>query len=422
MVKKKAIGKKLKKFSFETRLKSTNKFKERMLGMFKGYVKAVVMFGSITRGDQHGKSDVDIYMIFDDTKMPLDRFEAIRDKITKDMYKIAKTIDPRLHPQPVIALTEFWDGMRNSSPLFYTIVRDGYAVYDAGFFIPMRKLLEWGKFPATKEAVYKRMESVPKRIARVKNVKKMMVAEDIFYSMLDSAQALLMYVGVGSPAPSQAAGELRKHFVSKGLLDEKYAKMLEDAHVFRKKIEYKEYVEEVTGKDLDVWIENAEDYIKQMEGLLKKLERAKKAEDIKRNYEIMLKASVAALKSMDKLPKDPKKLPKAFKEELIEGRKMNPTYADIFGSVVEMRKKLDDKKLDDIHEKDVYLNKEYVRRFVLELRHIIKQAPGELMQKQAEKKIKEAKKKLETAKEIKKLPPKNKIKKKVVKKKVAKKK
>ena len=89
MVKKKSIGKKLKKFSFETRLKSTNKFKDRMLGMFKGYVKAVIMFGSITRGDQHGKSDVDVYMIFDDTKMPLDKFEAIRDKITKPPIKLS---------------------------------------------------------------------------------------------------------------------------------------------------------------------------------------------------------------------------------------------------------------------------------------------------------------------------------------------
>ncbi|MBU3904605.1 MAG: nucleotidyltransferase domain-containing protein [Nanoarchaeota archaeon] len=410
MVKKKSVGKKLKNFSFETRLKSTNVFKDKMLGMFKSYIKAVIMFGSITRGEQHGKSDVDVYMIFDDTKMPLDKFEAIREKISNDMFKIAKTIDPRLHPQPVIALTEFWDGMRNSSPLFYTIVRDGYAVYDAGFFIPMRKLLEWGKFPATKEAVYKRMESVPKRIARVKNVKKMMVAEDIFYAMLDSAQALLMYVGAGSPAPGQAAGELRKHFVNQGLLDEKYAKMIEDAHVFRKKIEYKEHVDDVTGKDLDVWIENAEDYVNKMEELLKKLESAKKSEDIKRNYEIMLKASVAALKSINKLPEDPKKLPKAFREELIEGRKMNPTYADIFESIIVMRKKLDKNDIENIHEKDVYLNKEYVRRFVMELRRIIQQPNLHSIEEGAEKKIKEAKKKLETAKEIKKLPPKNEIK------------
>ncbi len=404
MAKKKKVSKKLKEFSFETRLKSTNAFKEKMLQMFKGYVKAIIMFGSITRGEQHGKSDVDVYMIFDDTKMPLKKFDAIRDRITNDMYKVARSIDPRLHAQPVIALTEYWDGMRKQNPVFYTLTRDGYAVYDAGFFIPIRKLLEWGKFPATKESVYMRMESVPKRLQRARDVKRLMIAEDVYYSMLDAAQAVLMYLGVGPPAPGQVPNELRKHLVDEGLLDEKYVKMYDDVYKFRKKIEYKEFRGEVTGKQVDDWLKKTDEYIKVMTTLLKKLELARKAEDVKRNYEIMLKASIAALKSIGKLPEDPKELPKAFKEHLIEGGKISPIYAEVFGKVVGMRKMLDDKKLDKIPERDIYANKEYVRRFVLELRRIMESPPGEVIEEAAEEKMQEAKKKLETAKEVKELP------------------
>src|SRR3989304_945757 len=97
MAETKKIGEKLRKFSLETRLKSANEFKDKVLGMFKGYIKAVVVWGSVTRGDFTGKSDVDLYIIFDDTKMPLKKFDEIRDRVDKDVAKAAKEIDPRLH-------------------------------------------------------------------------------------------------------------------------------------------------------------------------------------------------------------------------------------------------------------------------------------------------------------------------------------
>src|SRR3990172_5387766 len=256
-----SFGKKLRKFSIETRFESAQKLKKRLLDMFRDYIKAVVVWGSVTRGDYTGKSDVDIYIIFDDTKMPLKKFDEIRDRVDKDVAKAAKEIDPRLHAQPVLALTEFWDGIRTTHPLFFNIVREGYAVYDTGFFIPMRKLLEWGKFPSTVEAAEIRMESVPKRIARVQNVKLYMIAEDLYYSMLDAAQAVLMYVGVGPPPPKIAPREVRKHLVDSGLLEEEYAKMLEDVIDYRKKVEHKE-VKEIAGKDVDEWIAKADRYVK----------------------------------------------------------------------------------------------------------------------------------------------------------------
>jgi len=367
---KKKIGEKLRKFSMETRLKSSNEFKDKLVAMFKGYIKTVVVWGSITRGDFTGKSDVDIYVIFDDTKMPLKKFEEIRDKVDKDITKLANDTDPRLHLQPVIALTEFWDGIRACHPLFYNIVREGYAVYDTGFFIPMRKLLEWGKFPATMEAAEQRISGVPKRIARVKSVKLYMIAEDLYMAMIDAAQAVLMYTGVGPPAPKVVARELRKHLVGPGLLEERYAKDFEDVLAFRKSVEHKD-IKDIAGAELDAWIGRAEKFVEAMENLLIRLEADKKSYDIKKNYEVMIKASVAALKAIDRLPPEPENLPKAFKQYLVESGLVAPWYADVFGKVVEMRKLLEDKKLDLVADRDVYMSKEYVRRFILDVRRVI---------------------------------------------------
>ena len=396
----KKVSKKLKKFSLETRLKSAEKFKDKILEMFKGYIKAVVVWGSITRGDYTGKSDIDIYIIFDDTKFALKKFEEIRSKIDKDIYSAASSIDPRLHPQPILALTEFIKGIRYTHPLFFNIVREGYAIYDTGFFIPMRKLLELGEFPVTTEAAHMRIDSVPRRVQRVRNVKLYMIAEDMYYAMLDAAQAVLMYVGVGPPVPKLAAEAIREHLVSPGLLEEEYAKMLEDVIDFRKKVEHKE-VKEISGTEVDKWIEKTEKYVKRFDKLLTDLELNRKAYDIQRNYEVMIKASVAVLKSLDKLPKEPEKLPEAFKKYLVEAGLVDPFYSNVFEKVVSMRKMLEEKKIGKVTNRDVYMSKEYVRRFVGSVRKFIDKPIKIPSEKEVKEKMDEAKKVVETAKEIK---------------------
>jgi hypothetical protein len=67
----------------------------------------------------------------------------------------------------------------------------------------MRKLLEW-EVSDNPGGGSHRMDGVPGR-QRVKSVKLYMVAEDMYYAMLDSAQAVLMYVGIGPPHPKSAA-------------------------------------------------------------------------------------------------------------------------------------------------------------------------------------------------------------------------
>lgn len=405
----KTLGEKLKKFSIETRLKSSNEFKQKILNLFKDYIKAVVIFGSFLRGEGTGKSDVDVYIIFDDTKMPLKKFDEIRSKVDDDIFKLAGETDPRLHVQPVIALTEFWDGIRTAHPLFYNIVREGYAIHDTGFFIPMRKLLEFGKFPATIEAAEQRFEGVPKRISRVKNVKTLMVAEDLYYAFTDGAQAVLMYIGIPPPPPKALARETRKHLVDTGLLEEEFAKMIEDVMVFRKAVEHKE-MKDISGQELDEWIKKTEKYVERMEKLLDQLEISRKANDIKKNYEVMIKASVAALKALNKLPPEPEKLPDAFKKYLIDAGLVNPMYADIFGKVIEMRKLLEDKQIEKIPDRDVYMSKEYVRRFIMDVRGVIERAGSHKVQEesfvelQAEKKMEEAKESVKAAKKIEHLP------------------
>ncbi len=362
-----------------------NKFKEEVLGRYKNIVKAIVIFGSFTRQDFHEKSDIDMLVVIDDVTA---RFTPeMKDEFDDRLYEIAKKTADSMTVQPAWMLSEFWDMARIGHPLLFTIVRDGWALYDTGFFIPVRKLLELGKIPTTLEAVEKFMETAPQKINRVETAKLYMIAEDLFYSMLNSSQAVLMYMGQNPPSPKHTPIIVKEVLVDDKLLEESYLQDLESVIEFRKKVEHKE-VKTIDGQQLDDYIKKARSYVSRMEQMLLQLQKKKKETIVQRNYEVMIKAAVAALKRIDNLPPDPKDLPYAVKTHLIDKKRVDPYFSDIFKKVITMRKMLDEDKASELPQREIEMMREYVRRFVQDLQPIIDPLP----EKKTVKKKKAAKK------------------------------
>jgi len=358
---KKKTGKKIRDFEKKRRADIIKKFSKGMLDQFGANIKSIVAWGSVVRNEFHKKSDIDVVVLVDDTRGNLDK--KARAGIDKFMFKLAEEVDPKLSPQPVWTITEFMSMTRRYSPLAYNLLKDGVAVCDTGFFLTNKRLLEKGEIPLTREAVENRMENVPKRLRRAKHAKMYIIAEDLYYACLDSMQAVLMYMGRGPPGASHAAEEGRKYLVENELTKEKYIKTIEDIINFRKKTEHKE-VKDIEGKEIDKYIKRTEEFVKEMSRILKLLETRRKIKDVEKNYEVMVKASVAALKTIDKLPKEPKELPNAFKKHLVEDGLVNPMYENVFAKVLEMKKLMKEKKLDDITQRDINMTREYVRRFI----------------------------------------------------------
>ena len=349
-----------------------NKFKDEVLRRYKDLVKAIVIFGSFTRQDFHEKSDIDMLVVIDDVTA---RFTPeMKDEFDDRLYDIAKKTSENMTVQPAWTLSEFWDMARIGHPLLFTIVRDGWALYDTGFFIPVRKLLELGKIPTTLEAVEKFMETAPQKINRVETAKLYMVAEDLYYSMLNSSQAVLMYMGLNPPSPKHTPLDVKEHLVDAKLLEENYLQDLQGVIEFRKQVEHKE-IKDINGQQLDEFIQKAKQYVSRMEQLLLQLQKKKKETIVHKNYEVMIKAAVAALKKIDKLPPDPKDLPNAIKESLIDTKRVDPYFSDVFKRVITMRKMLDENKVDEVPQRDIEMTREYVRRFVQDLRPLIEPPP-----------------------------------------------
>jgi uncharacterized protein (UPF0332 family) len=228
-----------------------------------------------------------------------------------------------------------------------------------------------GKIPATREAIESYMEGAPKKLMRAKTVKLLMLAEDCYYAMLNTAQAVLMFMGLEPPVPNKAYNEVKKYLVDPGILEQKYADWLKEIIAIRKKIEHKELMD-VEGAFVDEWIDKADKFIEKMFQLLSVLEFRKKEKILERTHEVMYKAAIAALKTLNKLPKESDKIPTMFKKEFIDKKLVEGYYWDIWKRIEEMKGLMEKKSFDKIADKDVYKMREYVRNLIRDLAKVLK--------------------------------------------------
>ncbi|MFH0890165.1 MAG: nucleotidyltransferase domain-containing protein [Candidatus Aenigmatarchaeota archaeon] len=343
---------------------------QKILNKFGKYVKCVVLVGSVARDEFKSNSDIDMFIVIDDTKVNFTPEEKRRIDVEIDLA--AQEINKDIIVQPAYTLTEFWDMVRTSHPLIYNFIRDGIPVYDTGFFMPIKRLLEMGRIPATKEAADALLDKAPKRLRRISEVKLYMVAEDCYYAMVDITQAVLMSLGFAPPSPGKAADEFRRHLVDTKIVEGKYADWLDAINEFRKDVEHKK-INEITGSELDEWMKKANEFVEKMLQVSGGLELKKKERIVEKSYDVMTKAIVAALKSVNKLPNEQAEIPSAFKKYLVDEGLVEKHYIDIFNRLEEMRNKVHDGRITEIPDKDIYSHREYVRKFIHHIGKIVKE-------------------------------------------------
>lgn len=354
----------------EERIDILKKFTKKLLEKHGPIIRSVVLFGSTAREEWKGESDIDVFVILDDTR---ERISPVKkDNIELDMLEISKKISKQLSVQQPYLLTEFWAMVREGHPIIFNFIREGIPVYDKDIFLPIKRLLQMGEIKPSKEAVEKYIERGPKRIRRVENEKMYLVVEDLYYAMLESAQAVLMFLGKSPPRPSDAAAELRRSLVEMKLLDETYAEWLEGIIDVRKKFEHKK-INSMTGADLDAWIDKADKFVKHMQNLIVKIEVLKRENMVDKSYRIMLETIVTLLKALKKLPKDKKQVIAAFEKEIVKRGLLDEKYLVLFKELSEMVKKIDDGKVLDIPKKDILIRREHVRKFIREAGKVIRE-------------------------------------------------
>jgi uncharacterized protein (UPF0332 family) len=348
----------------ERRIEIAEELANRILKKYEKAVKCIVLFGdseeiSVKAGD------IDVFLVLDDT-MPL----ISEEDFEEDVKRVAEEISPQLSVH-VQKLTEFWDYARVCHPLVYRIIKTGIPIYDTGFFVPIKRLLELGKIPLTREQIDKFMEDAPVKIAKAKAVKLLMLAEDCYYAMLNTAQAVLMFMDIEPPPPSGVYEEVKRNLVEPGLLKQEYAEWLREIVKIRKKIERRELLD-VSGNYVDEWLNKAEKFVNEMHGLLSVLQNAKKVKIIQRTYDVMLRAATKALENVNKLPEKEEYFLQAFKNEFVDKRLIPSYYEEIWVRVEGMKNLADKGEVDKVSYEDVLRIREEVRKFIRDLSKALK--------------------------------------------------
>ena len=261
--------------------------KSMVLRKFDKYIVSYVAAGSLFRGDKKSNY-IDVYVVVDDTDVKrMSRFE-LKDKLRAIIIGQGSEasrvtgVNKQFHVQTYI-LTDFWESVKDANPVIFTFLRDGVPLYDRGVFMPWKLLLKMGRIKPSSEAIDLQMDLGEKLLERTRGKLLSVVGEDLYYAMLNPAQAALMLYGLNPPTPKETINLLREIFVQKEkILEEKYVKNLEEIRKYYKDIEHGT-VKDVKGAEIDRLLKGANEYLQRIKKLFTVLETrfdTKKMKDV----------------------------------------------------------------------------------------------------------------------------------------------
>ncbi len=328
--------------------------KSLVLKKFEKYVYSYVIGGSVVRGEAIKTSDVDVYVIIDDTdvkRMPrLELKEKLRNIIYSYVTQAGELagVKNKLSPQ-IYLLTEFWEGVKDANPIFYTFLRDGSPLYDRGGFLPWKLLLKMGKIKPSPESIDMFMSTGDKTKDIVNRRLMDIVMGDIFYGISMPTQGLLMLYGLPPTNVYETVSEMKRVFVDKEkLLEKKYWDILEEIMLKYYKAYEHGKVKTVTGKEVDKLLKNSEDYLKRLKELRKDIEKRMMQKTFEETYENVFKI----MKSIFNI-KTESALINEYEKELVNKGKANPKYIHTLNKLISIKKDYKNKKIPGKREFEI---------------------------------------------------------------------
>jgi len=231
-------------------------FSNELINKVDGLIRAIVLFGSYSKGEETEKSDIDLLIIVDDVYNKWDSvtstfyYDNLNQILSQEKFK-------RLHVN-TLTLSVFWDMVRNGDPLVINIIRSGKALIDPfGLFGSLKKLLQMGRIAPSAEAIEMAKIRVENSLRNYK-LNLIKAFESIYLVFINSAQYYLMKKGYSFIGPEEILDALRKEFGNKEIViwyEEVLKKM--------KSISHGENIE-INGKDLDEYLKKAIEFKKAM--------------------------------------------------------------------------------------------------------------------------------------------------------------
>ncbi len=325
-------------------------------------IKAMWIYGSFARGEAKPTSDIDVMTVVDDASADISNAElsGISSEISDINNAIKEKTKVNIHFQPAKRLTDWWDLLRSGEPWVFTSVRDALPVYDpSGYIEPLSRLLKEGRMGGTMERSQMLIHRAPSRLEEVRKIFLEDITADLLYAMVEAGQAVLMFHGVAPPSPKNLGSALRKHFVSKKILENYYTELIDDFFAMTRKIDHGELTK-ITAKEVFAWVNKARDFIYRMDSIFARLEREKKKELIEESNSIAFSAckKILGKKGIDT---NDKNIIRFVEKELVNTGLVSKGYLDVLRKIRVMKTASDNDKLQEVTEKDVYTSRLYAK-------------------------------------------------------------
>lgn len=336
--------------------------KSLCLRKFEKYIYSYVIGGSLVRGEGKPTSDIDVYVVIDDTDVKRMSRVELKEKLRSIIYQyVAEAaelsgVKTPLHVQ-VYLLTEFWEDVKDATPVIFGFIRDGIPLYDRGGFLPWKLLLKMGKIKPSPEAIDRFMSMGDKTKEIIKNKMLDIVIGDIYWSTLTPSQALLMLYGIPPTNTPETIREMKRIFVEKEkILEQKYVDILEKICLkYYKGFEHG-LIKEVSGKEIDELMRDAEDYVKRLKELRSQIEKKAEERTLNETYNNVFKL----LKNLFG-NKSEGEMIRSVESELVRKGKIDPKALHVLKELIDAKKRYKTKKkptkyeIEDIRKNTTYL-------------------------------------------------------------------
>jgi predicted nucleotidyltransferase len=223
-------------------------------------IKSVLIFGSAARGRLRPGSDIDVWVVLDDTAT---KSSEELGRITAHLYLIARELG-ELHIQTT-PLTEFWQGLRMGSPELINFLRYGLPVHDMGFIKPAQRMLVAGLITPSEETVRLKARAAEAKLKKVHLDLKGLIFE-LRYTAIDVCQAVIMHVYQQQPDAAAIPDFLERLVKEKGLEPE-WIDRFKELDSLWKAVDHKE-IEEVTTSHVEKALRLAQAIVDRFKKLL----------------------------------------------------------------------------------------------------------------------------------------------------------
>lgn len=345
--------------------------KNMVLKKFEKYILAYVLAGSLVQGRATPTSDIDVWIVIDDTDVKKMTRAELKDKLRAIIIGMGMEAGEMIGVRnkiniQVYILTDFWDSLREANPVIFTLLRDGVPFYDRGIFMPWKHLLKMGKIKPSAEAIDMFLGSGEQVIRRVKAKLNEIGMEDVYYSMLTPSQAALMLYGVAPPTPKETPQVMMDVFVKKEkLLEEKFVKILQHSVETRKGIEHGD-IKELSGKEIDQMLDDGDKFLKRIKRLFTQIEKMREKQDMAHLYDTLTMVVRDALRAEGREKVKEDKLLEEFDDEFISTGKLPKAFMKTVRELYKAKEDSDRNELSKVDLETVHRDASQVIRQLIE--------------------------------------------------------